>query len=63
MFLFIRKFKKIMFFFIIVKEYPQLPLLIEINDLKKEELPPPDQKQIDDNLKKMIQIFIKLILP
>lgn len=45
------------------KEYPQLPLLIKINEIKKEEFSPPDQKQIDENLKKMIQLFIKLILP
>jgi hypothetical protein len=44
-------------------EYPQLPLLIELNEIKKEEFSPPDQKQIDENLKKMIQLFIKLILP
>jgi hypothetical protein len=51
------------FFFCIFKEYPQLPSLIETKDLKKEEFPPPDQKQIDDNLKKMIQSFIKIVLP
>jgi hypothetical protein len=46
-----------------VSEYPQLPPLIEINQIKIEELAPPDQKHIDENLKKMIQLFIKLILP
>jgi hypothetical protein len=45
------------------KKYPQLPCLIEINQIAKEELAPPDQKQIEENLKKMIQLFIKLILP
>lgn len=45
------------------KEYPQLPSLIQMNEIKKEEFSPPDQKQIDENLKKMIQSFIKLILP
>ncbi|CAF4244680.1 unnamed protein product, partial [Adineta steineri] len=44
-------------------EYPQLPSLIETNELQKEELATPDQKQIDDNLKKIIQSFIKIILP
>ncbi|CAF4106350.1 unnamed protein product, partial [Adineta steineri] len=44
-------------------KYPQLPSLIETNELKKEELATPDQKQIDDNLKKIIQSFIKIILP
>jgi hypothetical protein len=37
--------------------------LIQFNDAKKEEFSAPDQKQIDENLKKMIQSFIKLILP
>jgi hypothetical protein len=50
-------------FSFIIKEYPQLPLLIEINEIKKDEFPPPDQKQIDENLKKLIQLFIQLILP
>ncbi|CAF4763175.1 unnamed protein product, partial [Rotaria sp. Silwood1] len=45
------------------QKYPQLPLLIEINDLTKEEFTPVDQNQIDENIKKMIQSFIKLILP
>jgi len=54
---------KFIFPFFFVKEYPQLPSLIEISEIKKEELVPPDQKQIDENLKKMIQLFIKLILP
>lgn len=34
-----------------------------MNDLAKEEYSPVDQKQIDENIKKMIQSFIKLILP
>ncbi|UJR11505.1 hypothetical protein I4U23_015686 [Adineta vaga] len=45
------------------KQYPQLPSLIETTDLKKDELTVPDHKQIDENLKKMIQLFIKIILP
>jgi hypothetical protein len=45
------------------QEYPQIPSLIQFNDAKKEEFSAPDQKQIDENLKKMIQSFIKLILP
>ncbi|CAF1148393.1 unnamed protein product [Adineta ricciae] len=45
------------------KQHPQLPSLIETTNLKKEDLLAPDHKQIDDNLKKMIQSFIKIILP
>ncbi|CAF3502703.1 unnamed protein product [Rotaria socialis] len=44
-------------------QHPQLPLLIEINDLTKEEFSSVDQKQIDENIKQMIQSFIKIILP
>lgn len=44
-------------------EHPQLPPLIEAKELKKDELTAPDHKQIDDNLKKMIQSFIRIILP
>ncbi|CAF3849555.1 unnamed protein product [Adineta steineri] len=43
-------------------KYPQLPSLIETNELKKEELSAPDQKQIDEDLKKLIRSFNKIIL-
>jgi len=48
---------------VVVEEYPQLPSLIEIISTDKDQLNPPDQKQIDTNIEKMIQLFIQMILP
>ena len=46
-----------------VSDYRELPRLIEMKEIKREEFSPPDPKQIEENLQKLIRSFIEILLP